>query len=113
MGFEIYSIEGVMDSIMFFKRRYYRIEVLHGKGRNRKRMAFDFNGADSREDVLGRLAVFLSEKSLTHNIKWIGGEDDGILKLGLKECERAVLNSNIDADMIETILCCLKKRVKK
>lgn len=113
MGFEIYSIASVIDSIMFFRRRYYRIEVLHGKGRNRKRMAFDFNDDDSSEDVLGRLAVFLSEKSLTHNIRWIGGEDDGILKLGLKECERAVLNSNIDADMIQAILDCLKKRVKK
>lgn len=112
MGFEIYSIASVVDAINFFTEheRIVVVDVFHGKGRQRRKPASFYLGDESELD---RLVVFLSEKSLTHDLRGIGGEGNGVLKLYLRESKKAILNSNIDADMIETILRCLKKRVKK
>lgn len=112
MGFGIFCIEDVIYAINFFieHERIFVVEVFHGKGRQRRKSS-RFYLVD--ESDLGRLAAFLSEKSLTHNLSEIGGEGNGVLKMYLRESERAVLNSNIDADMIQAILGCLKKRTKR
>lgn len=110
MGFGIFCIEDVMSAISFFieHERILVVEVFHGKGRQRRKPS-RFYLANERE--LDRLVVFLSEKSLTHNLSEIGGEGNGVLKMYLRESERAILNSNIDADMLQTIVDCLSKEL--
>ena len=108
MGFGIFCIEDVIYAINFFieHERIFVVEVFHGKGRQRRKPS-RFYLVD--ESDLGRLAAFLSEKSLTHNLRGIGADGNGVLKMYLRESERAIMNSNIDADMMQTIVDCLKK----
>lgn len=107
MGFGIFCIEDVIYAINFFSEhgRIFVVEVFHGKGRQRRKSRFYL--AD--ESDLGRLAAFLSEKSLTHDIRGIGGDGNGVLKMYLSESKSATLNSNIDADMIQAILDCVNE----
>jgi len=86
--------------------------VIYGKGytrqKDRPREYFDIRDPSWREDSLGRLAAFLSEKSLTNNISSISMPEWrwGIINISLRESKSATMNSNIDADMIQTILDC-------
>lgn len=88
------------------------ISVIYGKGKNRTYKAFDLN--KKREDTIGHLLVFLSEKSLTHNISSVGfvkgwNKVPNRIEVRLTESKKAILNSNIDADMIQTIIDCVNE----
>ena len=116
------------------------ISVIYGKGKNRTYKAFDLTkkredtigslmvflsekslthnlssiGYVRREDAIGRLIAFLSEKSLTHNLSSMGyvngwGVSPERIEIRLVESSAATLNSNIDADMIQTILDCVNE----
>ena len=88
------------------------INVLYGKGKNRTYKAFDLT--KKREDTIGSLMMFLSEKSLTHNLSSVGFANGwnncpDRIEVRLTESKKAILNSNIDADMIQAILDCVNE----
>lgn len=86
------------------------ISVIYGKGKNRTYRGFDLQ--KRREDAIGRLIMFLSEKSLTHNLTSIGYMKGWMncperIEVRLTESKEAILNSNIDADMLQAIMDCV------
>ena len=97
------------------------ISVIYGKGKNRTYKGFNLHNERRRETNIGRLVAFLSEKSLTHNLSSIGyvngwGVSPERIEIRLIESKAATLNTNIDADMLQTILDCVNEideRAKK
>lgn len=88
------------------------ISVIYGKGKNRTYKGFDLH--KRREDAIGRLIMFLSEKSLTHNLTSIGYMKGWMnsperIEVRLTESKKAILNSNIDADMLQSIMDCVNE----
>ena len=90
------------------------ISVIYGKGKDRRYKAFDLCTIKKQETNIGRLAAFLSEKSLTHNLSSIGyvkgwGNTPTRIEIRLTESKEAIELSNIDADLIQTILNCVSE----
>lgn len=85
---------------------FWYASVVYGKGKDRRWKGFLLHSR-KLEKSIERLTVFLSEKSLTHNLSSISGVNGwgrAPSRVEIRLVESKDHQTNIDADMIEAIV---------
>ena len=85
---------------------FWYASVVYGKGKDRRWKGFLLHST-KLEKSIERLTVFLSEKSLTHNLSSISGVNGwgrAPSRVEIRLVESKDHQTNIDADMIEAIV---------
>ena len=85
---------------------FWYASVVYGKGKDRRWKGFLLHST-KLEKSIERLTVFLSEKSLTHNLSSISGVNGwgrAPSRVEIRLVESKDHQTNIDADMVEAIV---------